>query len=419
MQALAIISEVRYGKVQIGLARASDDADAENVSAMFEPFPGNYVWNLGVNLALIGGGNHGEVDAACRPIRDAAARGADAGSPQFFDSWLAVAEQITANAKIDEAAGRRWSAAQKYFRASGYYLSAERLQSRDYAPRWEAYRAGLDAFRRHIELDGAAVEFVEIPYNETSFPALFVKAPSSTGGPTPAVVSCNGLDSMKEQIFGNGFAQALARRGVSTLLVDQPGTGEALRLRGLHGTHESERWATPAFEYLAARADVDPSRIGMFGLSLGGYFAPRAAAMEPRFALCAIQGANHDWGEMQKRRRLREGENPVPHYWDHVMWVFGKSDIEEFMAWAPAMCLDGVVEKIAVPFLVTHGEGDRQIPVEYAHRSYDQAVNSPQCDLRIFTAKDFEVEHCGADNGTVGRDFIADWIAERFGGATA
>ena len=74
---------------------------------MFEPFPGNYVWNLGVNLALIGGGNHGEVDAACRPIRDAAAQGADAGSAQFFASWIAVANQIVANAKADEAVGQR------------------------------------------------------------------------------------------------------------------------------------------------------------------------------------------------------------------------------------------------------------------------------------------------------------------------
>ncbi|HEU0043511.1 alpha/beta hydrolase family protein [Sphingomonas sp.] len=386
---------------------------------MFEPFPGNYVWNLGVNLAMLGGGNHGEVDAACRPVREAAAQGADAGSAQFFDSWIAVADQIVANAAKDEAAGRNWSAAQKLFRASGYYLSAERLQSRDYAPRWAAYRSGLDCFRRFVELDGAAVEFVDIPYEGSSFPALFVRAPATADGPAPCVVSCNGLDSMKEQIFGNGLAQAFARRDISTLLVDQPGTGEALRLRELVGTHEAERWATPAFDYVAGRADVDPARIGMFGLSLGGYYAPRAAAMEPRFALCAVQGANHDWGEMQKRRRMREGENPVPHYWDHVMWVFGKPDLDTFMDWAPAMSLDGVVERIKVPFLVTHGENDRQIPVEYAHRSYDQAVNSAERELRIFTHRDFEVEHCGADNGTVGRDFIADWIAQRFGGTIA
>jgi dipeptidyl aminopeptidase/acylaminoacyl peptidase len=186
-------------------------------------------------------------------------------------------------------------------------------------------------------------------------------------------------------------------------------------LNELTGVYDSERWATPAFDWLAQQTGVDAARIGIFGLSLGGYFAPRAAAFEPRFALCAVLGANHDWGEMQKRRRAREGETPVPHYWDHVLWVFGFTDIDIFMTWAPSMCLDGVVERIRAPFLVTHGAGDRQIPVSYAQRSYDQAVNSRLRELRIFTAEDFAVEHCEADNGTVGCDYIADWTAEVFG----
>ncbi|MFT3906214.1 MAG: alpha/beta hydrolase [Steroidobacteraceae bacterium] len=381
---------------------------------MFEPFAGNYVWNLSVNLTLMCGGNIGEVDRACRPIRDAAANGQDAGTAQFFDSWLAVAHQVLANARADEQAGRLLSAAQKYSRAATYLLTAERMQSRDYAPRWQAYRDGLAHFRKFVELGNENCEFVEIPYEGKAFTGLFIKAQSRDGRPAPCLVSCNGLDSMKEQIYLAGNAQAFARRGVSTLLIDQPGTGEALRLRQLTGRHDSEAWASAAVDVLMKRNDVDHKRIGMFGLSLGGYFAPRATAFEPRFKLCAVMGANHNWGEMQKRRRLREGENPVPHYWDHVMWVFGKQSVEEFMAWAPNMDLNGVVEKIKVPFLVTHGEGDRQIPVEYAHQSYDQAVNSPKRELKIFTKDDFEVEHCGADNGTVARDFLADWIGETF-----
>lgn len=381
---------------------------------MFEPFPGNYVWNLSTNLALMCGGNIGEVDEACRPIREAAARGEDAGTALFFDSWVKVAHQVISNARTDEAKGRALSAGVKYQRAAGYLLAAERMQSRDYAPRWEAYRLGLDMFRRGVELQGLSVEFVDIPYEGSTYPALFVKAAPRDGRPAPVLVSCNGLDSMKEQIFGAGNPAAFAARGVSTLVIDQPGTGAALRLDGLVGRHDAEAWASKAVDYLLTRNDVDPKRIGMFGLSLGGYFAPRAAAFEKRFALCAVMGANHNWGEMQKRRQAREGDRPVPHYWDHVMWVFGKKTIEEFMAWAPAMDLNGVVEKIDVPFLVTHGEGDRQIPVEYARQSYEQAVNSPKRELRITTKADFEVEHCGADNGTVLRDYIADWVGETF-----
>ncbi|TXS90302.1 alpha/beta hydrolase [Parahaliea maris] len=379
---------------------------------MFEPFPGNYVWNLQVNLALVCGGNHGEIDEACRPIQEASAKGEDAGTALLFDSWIAVAKQVEANARADEEAGYLLSAGTKYGRASGYYLSAERMQSRDYAPRWEAYDKGLELYRKHVELRGLHVDFVDIPYEGGSYPAIFVH--DGSGIKRPALVSCNGLDSMKEQVNMAGHGESNLERGIYTLFVDQPGTGEALRKRGLTAVYDTERWATPAWEYLASRADVDEKRIGMFGLSLGGYYAPRAAANEPRFALCAVMGANHVWGQRQQERLANEGENPVPHYWDHVMWVWGKDSMEAFMDYMPNVTLDGQIEKMKMPFLVTHGEGDRQIPVANAHRSYEQAVNCSKRHLRIFTKADFEIEHCGADNGTGMRDYIADWCAETF-----
>jgi fermentation-respiration switch protein FrsA (DUF1100 family) len=137
--------------------------------------------------------------------------------------------------------------------------------------------------------------------------------------------------------------------------------------------------------------------------------------MDSRFKLCALMGANHNWGEMQRRRQSRQGDRPVPHYWDHVMWVFGSATIEEFMEWAPNMDLTGVVKNIRAPFLITHGGGDRQIPVDYAYESYDEAADSAKRTLYITKADEFEIEHCGADNGTILRDYIADWISETFG----
>lgn len=382
---------------------------------MFEPFPGNYVWNLSVNLALMAGGNPGEVDEVCRPLREAAAKGEDAGTELLFDSWIGVANKVIAMAERDLSKGWKLSAGIKYQRAAGYLLAAERMQSRTYEPRWVAYREGLKYFRRALELQGSDTEFVNIPYEGAYFTALFVKAaPAPDGRPAPCVVCCNGLDSTKEQAWCIGIAQAFRARGVSTLIVDQPGSGETLRLLALAGRHDSEAWATPAYDYLAGRQDVDPNRIGMFGGSLGGYYAPRAVAMEPRFKLCAVLGANGNWGEVQKRRFAREGDRPVPHYWDHVMWVFGKSSMDEFMAWAPSMDLKDVYDKIRVPFLITHPIADRQIPLEYARQAYESAINSPKRELFITTHDDLEVEHFGADNGTVERDYIADWLADTF-----
>ena len=379
---------------------------------MFEPFPGNYVWNLATNLALICGGNHGEIDEANRPIVEAAKAGADAGSAQMFDSWMRVAEQVASNAAADEARGFDLSAGTKYLRASGYFLAAERMQSRDYTPRWDAYAKGLELYHKGCALRGLHVEKVEIPYGDSAYTGLFVH--DGSGTPRPTIVSVNGLDSMKEQVDMAGHGRVNLERGMNTLLVDQPGTGEAIRLRDLPAVYDAERWGTPALEYLLTRDDVRHDRIGIFGLSFGGYHAPRIAANEPRYALCAVMGANHVWGERQRQRVANEGENPVPHYWDHVMWVFGKHTRDAFLDYADQISLDGQVENIRVPFLITHGENDRQIPVSNAFCSYEQAVNSPKRELRVFTRDDFEVEHCGADNGTGMRDFIADWCAETF-----
>jgi esterase/lipase len=156
----------------------------------------------------------------------------------------------------------------------------------------------------------------------------------------------------------------------------------------------------------------------MTGISLGGHFAPRAVAFEPRFAAGAVWGANHNWAEVQQRRLKREGENPVPHYWAHVMWAFGATSMEQFLARAADMHLNGVMERIRVPFLVTHGAKDRQIPLDYARQSYEQLTNASRRELKVFTEREGGVEHVGADNMSYARDYIADWFAEVLGGRT-
>ncbi|MET8990197.1 hypothetical protein ABZW49_32510 [Nonomuraea wenchangensis] len=115
---------------------------------------------------------------------------------------------------------------------------------------------------------------------------------------------------------------------------------------------------------------------------------------------------------VQRRRLEREGERPVPHYWEHVLWVWGHTDLKEFIDFADGVNLESVVERITVPFLVAHGANDRQIPLEYAHRSHDQAVNFPKRELRVFTPEEGATEHIGLDHLPHVSVFIADWVAE-------
>ena len=385
---------------------------------MFKYFPTNYVWNLSVDLAIEMGARMGEIETMCAPLQEAARQPDAAGTQAFRETWSKMADNLCDLAREDEARGRLISAGDKYGRAASYYLTCERLQAHGAPGRLELYRRFLDTFARGIALAKENCERVEIPYEGKHLSALYVRAEGVTGR-APVLVQLNGLDSTKEMKYRVGLPAWLAKRGVASLLVDQPGTGEALRLHDLHARYDTEHWASRVVDYLETRDDIDPRRIGCEGVSLGGYYCPRAVAFEPRFACGVAWGANHDWRDVQKRRLEREGNLPVPHYWAHVRWVFGAKDQDEFMKLAENMHLDGVVERIKVPFLVTHGENDSQIPLKWARRTYEQLVNSPKRELKIFTEREGGSQHASFDNSANAGAYIADWVAETLGGRTA
>jgi dienelactone hydrolase len=380
---------------------------------VFSYFPTNYVWNLSINLALEMGARIGEIDAICAPLVEISRQGDDAGTSAFLNSFAAMGDKLASLAEEDLAAGHELSAGTKLDRAATYYITCERMQPAHSEIRREIYAKQQRCFRRGMELMRDPASRVEIPYQGGVIAGIFVPA-EGIAGPAPLIIMVNGLDSTKEMIYRVGLPRALARRGVSTLVIDQPGTGEALRLHDLAAVYNAEEWATPVFDFIAADPRVDPRRIGMHGVSLGGYYAPRAVAFEPRFALGVCWGANHNWGEVQRKRLAREGERPVPHYWEHVQWVFGQPDMEGFFRIAERMTLDGVLDRIRVPFLVTHGEKDRQIPLQYARQTYDQLINSPKRELKIFTEREGGVQHSSVDNSANAMDFQADWIADAF-----
>jgi dienelactone hydrolase len=384
---------------------------------MFQYFPSNYVWSLSTMIALTHGGNIGEIDAMCAPLREAARAGDDPGTLAFYEAWKGGADNLIALAEDNLAQGQRLSAGEKLSRAGLYYCIAERMQAHGFEARLALYRRSLELFEQGRRLTRENCTRVEIPYGTTHLSALYVAAEGlAPGQRAPLVVVMNGLDSTKEMLQKSVMGTMFARRGLSALFIDQPGTGEALRLQNLPAVPNTEIWASPIVDWLEQQPQVDAQRIGALGVSLGGYYCPRAVAFEPRFACGAIWGANHDWREVQQARLKREGENPVPHYWKHVQWVFGARDMDDFLSKAEAMHLNGVLDRIRVPFLVTHGENDRQIPLKYAHQTFAQLVNCPQKELFIFTQREGGVEHSSLDNPLNAGNQIADWLAKQLNG---
>jgi dienelactone hydrolase len=385
---------------------------------MFRYFPTNYVWNLSVDLAIEMGARIGEIETMCAPLQEAAKAPDAAGTQAFRETWIQMADRLCELAEEDKSRGRRLSAGEKLNRAANYLITAERLQAHGAPGRVALYRRHLDLFAEGVALSGENCQRVEIPYEGTHLSALYVRA-QGVQGPAPLLVQLNGLDSTKEMKYRVGLPAWLAQRGVSSLVVDQPGTGEALRLQGLTARFDSEHWASRVVDWLQIQPEVDAARIGCEGVSLGGYYCPRAVAFEPRFACGVVWGANHDWRDVQRARLAREGNLPVPHYWAHVCWVWGAKDMDDFMRIAENVHLDGVIEKIKVPFLVTHGEKDSQIPLKWAHRTYEQLVNSPKRELKVFTEREGGVQHSSFDNSINAGHYIADWVAETLGGRTA
>jgi dipeptidyl aminopeptidase/acylaminoacyl peptidase len=217
----------------------------------------------------------------------------------------------------------------------------------------------------------------------------------------------NGYDVTKEFLYLMGV-DAIAARGVSVLLCDQPGSGGALRLHGQPTRSDMEIPAGACFDAMAARPDVDSNRIAIGGISMGGYFAPRAASVDHRFVACIAWGAFHDLIGVATNLVQTEAHSAPPF---QAPWVFGTEEarIREI---APSFNLDPVIGDMTCPLLIIHGESDRQVPVAQAHRTYEMATSSPRRDLLVFPTGSWGEEHCQVDNPTLAIDAMGDWLEE-------
>ena len=259
---------------------------------MFEYFPDNYNWSLAVALAIGMGGEPSEIDSACRPLRDLARAAVDDATQQaWFDSWTAVADRLEDLAARDECAGHAQSAARKRRRVAAYHLMAERMMTNLSPLKMESYQKALEAFRSATSGLEESIEYLEVPYEGGRMPSLFVAGKGT--GKQPCLVFFNGYDVTKEVLYLMGLGD-LAKRGISVLLCDQPGSGGALRLYDLKTRFDMEVAGSACFDAMAARPDVDESKIAIGAISMGGYFAPRAASVDHRFAACVAWGAFHD-----------------------------------------------------------------------------------------------------------------------------
>jgi dipeptidyl aminopeptidase/acylaminoacyl peptidase len=374
-------------------------------------FPGNFNWS---NAALVTKGMAptgavalGEIDDVCERLM-----GRQHEPDAWEEEWCRMGARLEKLGDAAEAAGHRMSAGNFYLRAGMYYFTGERFIYPGTRKR-EVGAKSIDLQTRGLLRRYPNIERVEIPFEGKSLPALFMKAPGVSKR-APTVVVFDGMDNCKEMsVLFNGLE--FAARGWNTLAIDGPGQGETLRLREMYARHDYEGAGTAAYEYVAKRAEVDPSKVVVMGYSFGGYYAGRVAAFEKRYAAGVAFAALHwnlaSWQREIKRRLEIDPKNTAQSAF-HFRWIMGHiDDADAAIEKAEAFSLAAVAPKIEMPFLIVHAEEDKVVPVASAQKLFD-AIGSKRKHLKILTAEDGSVYHAQADNRPLGVDYIADWIED-------
>ena len=317
---------------------------------------------------------------------------------EWLPAWRANGDLHADLARDADVSGRRVTAGEAWVRAALSYHFAKFVWMVDLVRHREAAERGVDALRRaHALLDPTA-ERIEVPFGDGPMVGN-LRRPATPARP-PLVLLLPGLDSTKEEFFH--WEDVFLSRGMATLSLDGPGQGET----GYHSHIRADYEVGPSsiLDALAGRDDLDLERVGAVGVSLGGYYAPRTAAFEPRVrAVCSI-GGPHTFGEFFDERPSLTKETFAHHS--------GASDPAEARAVADSLTLTGVLPKVTQPFLVIFGRQDRLIPFEHAERV---AAEAPNAELVMYP----EGNHVCNNIPYKYRPLAADWTAERLAEAAA
>jgi pimeloyl-ACP methyl ester carboxylesterase len=312
----------------------------------------------------------------------------------WLPQWNRTADEQAEFAAEADAAGHRLTAGHAWRRASVNRHFGKFVWMVDLDLAAVATRRSVEETRHALtRLDRSAERLKVAIDGGTAYANL--RRPPGIDLP-PYVVLIPGLDSTKEEFFY--FEQSFLDRGMATIALDGPGQGEtglALPIRP-----DYEIAVTPLLDLLATRSDLDHRRVGLAGVSLGGYYAPRAAAFEPRVAAVAGISGPFRFGDMW---------DDLPPMTRRTFVVkSGARDDEEGRRIALSLDLTGVCERITVPALYVTGAKDRLIPWQQTQRQADESpkgtfVNFPQGN------------HGVSNLPSRARPMIADWMGEQLG----
>jgi 2,6-dihydroxypseudooxynicotine hydrolase len=286
------------------------------------------------------------------------------------------------------------SAGEHLERAAVYYHFAKFLFVHDLAQMKAAHMKAVACRADALPYLRPPGERVAIPYDgKTLFGIL--RKPAGIARP-PVVVMVMGLDSAKEETAA--YEQPFLARGIATLAFDGPGQGEGEYDFAIRGDYEHPVKAV--FDWLATRGDLDTARAALWGVSLGGYYASRAAAFETRAKACIALAGPYD---------LAECWDSMPHLTRTAFRVRAKCESEaEAKRHAATLSLNGLARRIVCPLYIVSGKLDRVIPWQHAERLAREAGGEVVFNLIE------DGNHIANNRPYRWRAQSADWLAEKF-----
>jgi 2,6-dihydroxypseudooxynicotine hydrolase len=318
---------------------------------------------------------------------------------QWCSAWSERAAVHEALGRAALAAGHGRSAGEHLSRAGVYYHFAKFLFVEDMAQLRAAHLKAVECRNLalpHLDPPG---ERVLIPY-EGGHLAGNLRRPRGIARP-PIVVMIMGLDSAKEEM--DAYETTFLTRGMATLAFDGPGQGEGEYDYAIRGDYEVAVKAV--VDWVERCPDVDGRRIGLWGVSLGGYYAPRAAAFEKRVAACIALSGPFAMGDHW------EGVPPLTRA---VFRVRSKSaDDAAAQRVARTLTLAGVASRIECPLYIVTGRLDRLVPAADAERLAAEAGG----EVELLVVEDGN--HVVNNRPYRYRPQTADWMAERLGAGPA
>ena len=335
-------------------------APVSEVPRYFMYFPGNYRWSSAfINMlgrTPFGGTDISELHKVGRALQGKAPSDDEA----WFDAFMPVADEVLARGETFEASGHPVSAAAFYLRASHYYQMGERFRTPKDQRAQDAYRKSIDCFHRFAALSDYGIEVVEVPFVDGSLPGYFVPARNAKGKRSPCVVFFDGLDVTKEIQFLLGVPDLIKRGNIGADHGRGPAPANPFASGGITSATTTKSREAPAWIIWKRVRMSMPGRSASSQSAWAATTPPRMASMEPRFAACVAWGGDLGLpcgsGSAVSKRNSMPSMSVPGH---HISWILGVDTVEEALRRLEPFRLDGVVQKMRCPFLVTHGEGRR------------------------------------------------------------